>query len=175
MEHVSKSEAYLYAIIFDPNIIIRTLKTEEGEFPKIYEGGGGGVRSLKFRMGGARFLRGGQIPRDLAPGRAKSLGISPQGGQIPATTELNIGLLVQALATDVQQHKLVLYHYKLYIIQKRVTPSLLILIPSLIVQESLLPYNVRTQCELFVILLRDKYHQYTCSKRKVLVGIDNKK
>ena len=42
---------------------------------------GGGAKSLNFR--GAGSLKGGEIPGDLAPGRAKSLGISPRGGQIP--------------------------------------------------------------------------------------------
>ena len=60
--------------------IIRTLKTEKGEVPKIKEGGGGEARSLKFK-GGATSLSG----------EAKSLGISPRGqipggmGEIPAT------------------------------------------------------------------------------------------
>ena len=42
---------------------------------------------------------GGKIPRDLAPGRAKSLGISPRGqipgggGEIPATPEFHIVLI----------------------------------------------------------------------------------
>ena len=65
--------------------IIRTLKTEEGEFPKIRRGGGGGARSLNFFWRGGRSLKGGDIPRDLAPGRAKLLGISPlvDGGWIP--------------------------------------------------------------------------------------------
>ena len=61
--------ADLFAVAFDPNKKeIRTSKTE----------GGGGARSLK----------GAEIPRDLAPGRAKSLAISPgRWGQIPATPE----------------------------------------------------------------------------------------
>ena len=43
--------------------------------------GGGGAKSLNFR--GARSLKGGEIPWDLASGRAKSLGISPRGGRNP--------------------------------------------------------------------------------------------
>ena len=54
--------------------IIRTLKTEEGEFPKIRRGG---ARSLNFFWRGGEIPKGGRIPRDLAPGRAKLLGISP--------------------------------------------------------------------------------------------------
>ena len=66
--------ADLFAVVFDPNNIkeIRTSKTEEGGGG----GGGGGAKSLSFK-------EGGEIPRDLAPGRVKSLGISPGGEQIP--------------------------------------------------------------------------------------------
>ena len=67
MEHVSKSEVYLYAVLFHPN-------------NKNFENGG--ERDPKI-WGGS--LKGGKIPRDYAPGRAKLLGISP-GGRNPCDT-----------------------------------------------------------------------------------------
>ena len=46
------------------------------------------IRNKKFENagGGAKSLKGGEIPRDLAPGRAKSLGISPLGEPNPCDT-----------------------------------------------------------------------------------------
>ena len=77
--HVSKSEAYLYAVIFDHNN--KNFKNGEGPANSLsffFLGGGGGG------AGGARSLEGGEIPRDLALGRAK-LG----GGEISASPEIS--------------------------------------------------------------------------------------